>query len=256
MTGIEIFLLLIGCIFMIGSFFLSEKLSASELDKVAELSENELRNIINREIENAKKKMDDVIQVKMTETAELTEHAMEKESYEQMVQIHDYSESVMESMKKTHDEIMFLYSMLNDKHTEMTSMVGDLQRLAASIRNLKNTMTQSDAEKESKTITRTENRRTAPRSEASFQRTEPAYQRTDSAYQRTDAAYQKAERSYMSPNAAEIAEIQKKKEKLSNEMILRLYEQGMSKVDIAKKLGRGLGEVKLVLELYKGEEDL
>lgn len=249
MTGTEIFLLLIGCIFMIGSFFLSEKLSASELDKVAELSENELRNIINREIENAKKKMDEVIQVKMTETAELTEHAMEKESYEQMVQIHDYSESVMESMKKTHDEIMFLYSMLNDKHTEMTSMVGDLQRLAASIRNLKNTMTQSDAEKESKTITRTENRRAVPRSEASYQRTEPAYQRTE-------PAYQKAERSYMSPNAAEIAEIQKKKEKLSNEMILRLYEQGMSKVDIAKKLGRGLGEVKLVLELYKGEEDL
>lgn len=249
MTGTEIFLLLIGCIFMIGSFFLSEKLSASELDKVAELSENELRNIINREIENAKKKMDEVIQVKMTETAELTEHAMEKESYEQMVQIHDYSESVMESMKKTHDEIMFLYSMLNDKHTEMTSMVGDLQRLAASIRNLKNTMTQSDAEKESKAITRTENRRAVPRSEASYQRTEPSYQRTDS-------AYQKAERSYMSPNAAEIAEIQKKKEKLSNEMILRLYDQGMSKVDIAKKLGRGLGEVKLVLELYKGEEDL
>ena len=61
---------------------------------------------------------------------------MEKESNEQIMQIHEYSETVMESMKKTHDEIMFLYSMLNDKHTEMTSMTGDLQRLAADIRNL------------------------------------------------------------------------------------------------------------------------
>ncbi len=35
-------------------------------------------------------------------------------------------------------------------------------------------------------------------------------------------------------------------------MILKLYEQGLSKVEIAKQLGRGLGEVNLVIELYKG----
>ena len=39
MTTIEIILLLVGCVFMIGSFFISEKLSSSELNKIAELSE-------------------------------------------------------------------------------------------------------------------------------------------------------------------------------------------------------------------------
>ena len=39
MTMIEIILLLVGCVFMIGSFFISEKLSSSELNKIAELSE-------------------------------------------------------------------------------------------------------------------------------------------------------------------------------------------------------------------------
>ena len=31
---------------------------------------------------------------------------------------------------------MFLYSMLNDKHTELTGMAADLQRLAADVRSL------------------------------------------------------------------------------------------------------------------------
>ena len=42
-------------------------------------------------------------------------------------------------MNKAHNEIMFLYSMLNDKHTELTGMVSELQRLAADIRNLEET---------------------------------------------------------------------------------------------------------------------
>ena len=50
MTMIEIILLLVGCVFMIGSFFISEKLSSSELNKIAELSEDELKKIIEREV--------------------------------------------------------------------------------------------------------------------------------------------------------------------------------------------------------------
>ena len=38
-----------------------------------------------------------------------------------------------------------------------------------------------------------------------------------------------------------------------NMQILSLHAQGASDVEIAKQLGLGLGEVKLVLGLYKGE---
>ena len=129
MTMIEIILLLVGCVFMIGSFFISEKLSSSELNKIAELSEDELKKIIEREVNNAGTQMDEVIEQKIEEAGEQAERAMEKESNEQIMQIHEYSETVMESMKKTHDEIMFLYSMLNDKHTELTQFSSKLQEL-------------------------------------------------------------------------------------------------------------------------------
>ena len=84
-------------------FFISEKLSSSELNKIAELSEDELKKIIEREVNNAGTQMDEVIEQKIEEAGEQAERAMEKESNEQIMQIHEYSETVMESMKKTHE---------------------------------------------------------------------------------------------------------------------------------------------------------
>lgn len=252
MTTIEIILLLVGCVFMIGSFFISEKLSSSELNKIAELSEDELKKIIEREVNNAGTQMDDVIEQKIEEAGEQAERAMEKESNEQIMQIHEYSETVMESMKKTHDEIMFLYSMLNDKHTEMTSMTGDLQRLAADIRNLQENLSAKAGTSIRKSVAEShvaqqpvmkQNAVVQPMAETIDVQPEPEVQ--VNRFQEIQEPEQKTEK----PETADA-------QGMSNDMILKLYEQGLSKVEIAKQLGRGLGEVNLVIELYKGDENL
>lgn len=252
MTTIEIILLLAGCVFMIGSFFISEKLSSSELDKIAELSEDELKKIIEREVNNAGTQMDEVIEQKIEEAGEQAERAMEKESNEQIMQIHEYSETVMESMKKTHDEIMFLYSMLNDKHTEMTSMTGDLQRLAADIRNLQENLSAKAG---------TSIRKPVAESHVVQQ---PVMKQNAVVQPMTETIDVQPEPEVQVNRFQEIQELEQKTEKpetadaqgMSNDMILKLYEQGLSKVEIAKQLGRGLGEVNLVIELYKGDENL
>jgi len=244
MTMIEIILLLVGCVFMIGSFFISEKLSSSELNKIAELSEDE--------VNNAGTQMDEVIEQKIEEAGEQAERAMEKESNEQIMQIHEYSETVMESMKKTHDEIMFLYSMLNDKHTEMTSMTGDLQRLAADIRNLQENLSAKAGTSIRKPVAEShvvqqpvmkQNAVVQPMTETIDVQPEPEVQ--VNRFQEIQEPEQKTEK----PETADA-------QGMSNDMILKLYEQGLSKVEIAKQLGRGLGEVNLVIELYKGDENL
>ncbi len=43
MTGVEIILILAGLVMMIGSFMVTEKLSGAELDRIAELSQNEIK---------------------------------------------------------------------------------------------------------------------------------------------------------------------------------------------------------------------
>ena len=252
MTTIEIILLLIGCVFMIGSFFISEKLSTSELNKIAELSEDELKKIIEREVNNAGTQMDDVISQKVEEAGEQAERAMEKESNEQIMQIHEYSETVMESMKKTHDEIMFLYSMLNDKHTEMTSMTGDLQRLAADIRNLQENMQAKVTAPAAKPATEVYSVQTPVRKQPVQEMpvTEAAVTQPDPDVQMVNTYEDPVVE--QSINETDTADANG----MSNDMILKLYEQGLSKVEIAKQLGRGLGEVNLVIELYKGDENL
>ena len=229
-----------------------QKVASYINNKIAELSEDELKKIIEREVNNAGTQMDEVIEQKIEEAGEQAERAMEKESNEQIMQIHEYSETVMESMKKTHDEIMFLYSMLNDKHTEMTSMTGDLQRLAADIRNLQENLSAKAGTSIRKPVAEShvvqqpvmkQNAVVQPMTETIDVQPEPEVQ--VNRFQEIQEPEQKTEK----PETADA-------QGMSNDMILKLYEQGLSKVEIAKQLGRGLGEVNLVIELYKGDENL
>ncbi len=145
MAGVELILLLVGCIFMVGSFFITEKLSPSELNKLAEISEDELKNIVNRQVENAGVKIEEAIDERLEASMDRVDRALEKETNEKIMAINEFSDTIVENMNKTHSEIMFLYSMLNDKHVELTGMVSDLQRLAADVRNMQERIPTSGA---------------------------------------------------------------------------------------------------------------
>ena len=193
MTGVAWILLLIGVVFMIGSFFVTEKLSPSELNQIAELSEEELKRIIDRGLE---------------------------------------------SMNKTHNEIMFLYSMLNDKHTELTGMAADLQRLAADVRSLE--------EKAPLTAPQAAPERAAAVSAASAVTPVPV-EKADTTGRETAAA--------PAEQKEEMPETEETKQEGLHAEILKLKKLGMTEVQIAKKLGIGIGEVRLVNGLYRGESD-
>ena len=70
---------------------------------------------------------------------------MEKETNEKIMAISEYSDTVMENMNKTHNEIMFLYNMLNDKHTELTGLATDLQKIAANVKSIQEGMAKKKA---------------------------------------------------------------------------------------------------------------
>ena len=229
MTGVQIILLLAGCVFMVGSFFIAEKLSPSELSQIAELSEGELQRIIDRGLTNAVPRVDEAIENRIEMVADKVDRALEKETNEKIMAISEYSDTVISDMNKSHNEIMFLYSMLNDKHTEMTGMASDLQRLAADIRNLQERIRSSTPQyvpPESSTVReeRTEelSAEAAPEPSAVSEMTETA----------SSDAFGKDNH---------------------NEEILVLHTEGLSEVEIARRLGLGVGEVRLVIGLYRGE---
>lgn len=239
MTGIEIILLLAGCIFMVGSFFIAEKLSPSELKQIAELSEGELQKIIDKGLKNAVPRVDEAIEKRIEMVSDKVDRALEKETNEKIMAISEYSDTVIQDMNKSHNEIMFLYSMLNDKHSEMTGMASDLQHLASDIRNLQERIRAGGGSAPAAASGRVREEERG-REELSPETTEQMPKTESAATVQTEPAG--------APTAASVFGKDN-----HNEEILVLHRDGHSEVEIARKLGLGVGEVRLVIGLYRGE---
>ena len=91
MTGVAWILLLIGVVFMIGSFFVTEKLSPSELNQIAELSEEELKRIIDRGLKNAETRIEDAIDEQVDQSSEKVDRSLEKVTNDKIMAISEYS---------------------------------------------------------------------------------------------------------------------------------------------------------------------
>lgn len=220
MTAIEVSLIIIGVIFIIVSFFLQEKISKKDIDQITSLSEAELTIIVEKQLKNADSRVEEAIDGKFEETMISFERVMERTSNEKIMAISEYSDTVLESMNKTHNEIMFLYSMLNDKHKELTDLAGELSSLPNTLKSV----------------------------------TPEVQKRYEETVSFVESQVEKAE-PMQKEELLEAAVTMTDSERNHNDDILFLHSAGKSDVDIAKELGLGLGEVKLVIGLFKEEDN-
>ena len=216
MTGLEIGVLLVGVLFLLMSFFLQDKLTPSDLEEIEKLSKDEIRVLIKRELSSAEKEIHDTINQRIDDSYEELDRKTDKETNDKIKEISEFSDSVLDSMNKSHKEIMFMYDMLNDKQkkvTELTKEVQELQNLQVELDERKVPAMTSSEIIESNTPVE-------PSLEEEFVKN-----------------YAPTSEESNGSNA--------------NQKILELKKQGYSEVEIAKKLGKGLGEVKLVLGLFQ-----
>ena len=226
MTAVEITLIIVGIIFLLVSFLVQEKLSPKDIESITSLSENELKIIAEKQLKNANDQIEDAITDTVEEKKETTKRELEKETNEKIMAIDEYSNTVLESMNKTHNEILFLYSMLNDKHTELTDLAAQLQQFSEQLKNTENealenlSLAAKDVQK------------------------------------KVDASEPIDENAAIRASFEASQALQDQDQINHNERILALHRQGLSNVEIARELGLGLGEVKLVIGLFKGEETI
>ena len=94
MSALEIVLLVVGIVLMIASFFITERLSNSELDKIAELSTEEMQKILERNLNEAQVKInnmvDQVVDHSIEKSMEIVERALDKETNEKMRVLTEY----------------------------------------------------------------------------------------------------------------------------------------------------------------------
>lgn len=235
MTAIEICLVAAGLVLMVGSFFVTEKLSPDELDKIAKLSQEEIAHIVDKEIAASHDKVQEQLETELEEVLEKLDRESDKETNEKIMAISEYSDTVIESINKSHNEIMFLYSMLGDKHKEMIDFSNEIQQR---VENLQKIVTEEMVQE---TLYKAKEEH-----ENSQILMESVTENNKNMLEEVQAVSDEAEE--------ETGEVEKEQPADSNEQILELRRQGMSEVEIAKELGLGLGVVRLVIDLYEKEE--
>ena len=235
MVWAEIVLIIIGVAFIGASFYVTEKLSQQDLEHISMMSETELKKISEKQIKEMRDKVEKSLEEILDESLEVTQRGLEKETNKKIMAVSEYSETVLEAINKSHSEITFLYSMLNDKQAETAQIIGDLQKITKQIRemDLENTIAKAkDAVNDIVNI------------EKSF---EPIAMPVVEVAENTKVMLEPVPVKEIQSVAEEIPMLSK------NEQILLLYKEGKDEVEIAKTLDCGLGEVRLVLGLYNNE---
>lgn len=269
MEGIQIFLVLLGVITVVGSFVFSdllEKIKDADGGSLAGLNEENIRKKIDEVVENTvENAVDDMVEARL----EKTEAQLEKMSNEKILAVNDYSENVLAEINKNHEEVMFLYGMLNDKETDIKNTVKDVEAVKKSVKVMKEELTTENnlaeepvSSDSSRLLEQSEeDERTVSESEI-FISNQKELKSNNRISEEKMLVNQNVESPISEDNVKEFRiSVQQEKRGVAikagsssrnnNQKILDLFAQGKTNVEIAKELGLGIGEVRLVIDLYK-----
>lgn len=262
MDMIEIVLLIAGGIIFILSFLLPAKEGKKGFEGSEKSMQEEIHRLVKQELEAVRGHVDDVVDEAVGYAVEKTERSLERLSNEKIMAVNEYSDTVLAEIHRNHEEAMFLYDMLNNKHTSLKNTVSEINRTVKEAEKTVDTFQKlaPDAVGAAQSAPET--------AEAGGQTPAPAG--TGAAFQRlapeaVQPSLAGAAMHLSAPAAAEAAgPAESGREEAAgpaaeperagrnkNERILELYRQGKSKVEIAKQLDLGVGEVKLVLDLFR-----
>lgn len=124
----EIVLIVAGFAAIIIGYLLPASKEMDEEDRM--LMEREIRELVRREVEEQKETIENMVDDTVDNSLDRTERAMERISNEKLSAIGEYSDTVINDIHKNHDEVMFMYDMLNDKHKNLTSVVTEVTKKA------------------------------------------------------------------------------------------------------------------------------
>ncbi len=237
MTGLEVFLIFVGIVIVAATFVFSGQLDAKSSITETNIDKEELKRNVKEEVDSATAEIID-------ELVEKTSVELEKVSNEKIMEVGDYSENILKEIEKNHEEVMFLYNMLNDKEEQIKKTVSDVEMVKESVKVLK---------KENELL---EKRQKARENALKNEAVKPKKQEEEEipVIKENDYVQDKP----VQKKRKSAASLQKKKVHTedtdntnNNAKILSMYKEGKTYIEIAKELGIGLGEVRLVVDLYK-----
>lgn len=275
MTGLEIALLTIGLIVIVASFVFSSKSDGDTMRNVKDVT------FTDKQKEDIKKQITDILDEQIENVKEQTEISLDKLSNQKMLEMNEYSDTILQEINRNHNEVMFLYDMLNEKKKEINNTVRDMNvtkkeieksktvpRKQTVIDSIKDMSEDTGGFMASEELLREEQKDVDTRKKDILNQLDAVVEAvSDDVSADLEAVEKKPKkRTSTGRTAAKRMKETVKKETLrednrdpkafetgnNNEKILQLSKEGKSNVEIAKELGLGIGEVKLVIDLFKG----
>lgn len=285
MTAFEVVLLLCGIICVTVSFIMgdSKKKNTDDKDYDANLTEEQKEDI--------RRQVTDIIDEEMLNASEKTEVSLDKISNTKILEMNEYADNILGEINRNHNEAVFLYDMLNDKAKEVKSTVKDVNVTKKQVEKIQAEVTSAAANpEEDNAYADKSGDKSQHRSEHEFRSMTPEIVR-EIDMPVTSEYDDSQENDLYGTGGADINDgmdmvspqelmavsqmlgqdiqqnIQQNIQTVSaqdngmhdngthglnrNDEILSMYESGMDSRQIAKELNLGIGEVRLVIDLYK-----
>ena len=127
----EIVLIIAGILAVVLGYLIP---NGQDTDDVSEISEVRINELVQKALRNSQGQIDDMLEECMEDAINKAERAMDRVTNEKMSAISEYSDTVMNDIHKNHDEVMFMYDMLNDKHKNLKNTVSEVNRVAKEVK--------------------------------------------------------------------------------------------------------------------------
>lgn len=250
MEILQIVVLFVGAILFTVSFFIPDKQVSTK--EIREKEEKIIKDIIDKELAGVRRKVDEIAEESIERAKDTTERQMDRITNEKMMAINEYSDTVMTEIHKNHEEAVFLYDMLNNKHAQVKTTAAELNQ-TIKLSKQTQSVAKGKGQERKKEVEKKED---IPVVKPDFEPIVPEYinEADDKDFSeepavRTDEV---AENVVPDTSGIEMMFASDSSEANNNEQILMLHKAGKSNMAIARELGLGIGEVKLVIDLFEG----
>ncbi len=221
MSAAEIILLILGFASISVSFFVGNRRADKDgTDGVEEVTSRDIWT--EKEEELVREQVEAILNEERDHMVAETTDSLNRKSNEKIMEFDEFSSQILEKINRNHEEVVFMYNMLNEKEKELKQAV--IKKTVKEQEKAEMPVPEVPALSE-----------TGPVSGVSRAKTKPK------------APKPKPEQ----PSAKKQASVPKGD---TNDAIIQMYKDGKTVLDISKELNIGQGEVKLMIALYGGNK--
>lgn len=274
-------LLIVGVSYFISESFLEKKTQEEEVVVQPELiNEDFVKRLLEENQEKFKESAQSVVNDTVEEELIRVDDALSHISNEKIMAVSEFSDQLLEKIEQNHKEVVFLYDMLNAKENEMKEFVQEIDKSKVFLEELANKELEKQKMLQHKRIQKELEKQLKRQEELERERIDleqagiirkelleaDSFEEEEKTM-KVETQMSPLERMGLSERENSVSEpiITKdttSKEEIAlnagvlegnqNQVILDLYNEGKSIMEIAKLLGKGQGEVKLVIDLFQG----